>query len=64
MTNIEIAYKIASDCEEFFEDPEAYEAYLQAVQYDETLDIKYLKEAVRIYNDLTGAGIKVDEEPT
>ena len=61
MTNIDIAYKIATECEEFVEDPKAYEAYLLAVEYDETLDIETLKKAVAIYNDLTGVGLKVTE---
>lgn len=59
MTNMKIAEIIITECDQFIEDKQSYEAYLMAMQYDETQDIKYLKKAVKIYNNLTGAGIKV-----
>lgn len=61
MSNIDIAFRIATECEEFIEDPKSYEAYLLAVEYDETMNIETLKKAVAIYNGLTGAGLKVEE---
>ena len=60
MTNINIAFRIATECEEFIEDPEAYEAYLFAVEYDETLNLESLEKAVKIYNNLTGEGLKLN----
>lgn len=59
MTNMQITDLIITECEQFIEDKKSYEAYLLAMQYDETQDIKYLKKAVKIYNSLTGAGLKV-----
>lgn len=59
MSNLDIAFRIAAECEEFIEDPEAYDAYLLAVEYDETFNLEALEKAVKIYNNLTGAGLKL-----
>lgn len=61
MTNIDIAFLIANECEQFLEDENARKAYELACEYDCTLDIKTLEEAVRIYNEATGAGLKVNK---
>lgn len=59
MNNIDIAFLIANECEQFLDDPKANEAYMLAVEYDATMDIRKLKKAVKIYNSVTGAGLSV-----
>lgn len=61
MTNIDIAFLIANECEQFLYDADAYKAYELACEYDYTLDINTLEEAVRIYNQATGADLKVNK---
>ena len=61
MNNIDIAFLIANECEQFLEDENARKAYELACEYDCTLDIKTLEESVRIYNEATGAGLKVNK---
>ena len=61
MNNIDIAFLIANECEQFLEDENARKAYELACEYDCTLDINILEEAIRIYNQATGAGLKVNK---
>lgn len=60
MTNIDIAFLIANECEQFLDDKNARKAYELACEYDCTMNINVLKKAVKIYNSITGAGLKVE----